>query len=570
METMKNIFRTVLFLFVVFSAFSGGQKQAETPKEVSGSFDANHNWQGDVVEIHIQGIEAGATLVPTAETAVARALTKKTGVKIIWEQASSEKWALQMSSGDLPDVVRFAAADTVTSSALIKGGHIVPLDAQIDKWGPNLKANLEKQLAISKAVHGGEHIYIIPMNTGVSGNDFPCIRWDWYRELGYPEIHNLDEYLQVLKRMVDAHPTEGGKKVYGVSSFINWGNSVPFFSPYGIFLGYGGVTNLGLTDFESKEIVSQLEDDPRSVFWAVVKFLYNANQLGIFDPDSFTQTWEIEVEKYHAGQLCATMGMWDRGGYYTQDHAAELKGFAAVPWKGGYVAGGAYSYLGGFGMAVSKNCKYPDAVIRLYDYAASFDGVELLYNGIQGEDWTYVNGKPMFTDPTLNAMKAGVDLWSTRGIGYGGTNFLIPLSGLTKDPRYDSYVDFRNNPDIAALSNNPLDEEYCRHYGVVSVQQVWDEAIARGDIKNQKNSNTLAPILFPSTPTNITRIDTNLTQLAVADWGPKMVFARNDVEFNSLKAQALAAFKEAGLAEYTKWLTDSWNTAKARAVSMGL
>jgi hypothetical protein len=196
--------------------------------------------------------------------------------------------------------------------------------------------------------------------------------------------------------------------------------------------------------------------------------------------------------------------------------------------------------------------------------------VELLYNGIQGEDWNIVNGKPMFSDSILEGLKTGADLGRLRGIGYGGGNFIIALSGLTLDPRNGSYLDFRNNPDIAALSNSPLDDEFSRHYGAVSVQQVWDEAVARGDMKNMKNYNTVVPKLLPSMPTNITRIETNLQQLAAAEWAPRMVSARNEAEFNSLKAQAIAAFKEAGLDEYTKWLSDSWNATKTKAAGFSM
>jgi hypothetical protein len=53
---------------------------------------------------------------------------------------------------------------------------------------------------------------------------------------------------------------------------------------------------------------------------------------------------------------------------------------------------------GGYGCYPVKAIVQPEAAIRLFDYCASFDGVELLYNGIEGEDWNMVNGTPVFTD----------------------------------------------------------------------------------------------------------------------------------------------------------------------------
>jgi ABC-type glycerol-3-phosphate transport system substrate-binding protein len=552
---------------------AGCQKKDAAPKELAGSFDADHNWTGEIVEISFHAVNAGASYQEARDTPVAKMLEKKTGVRINWVQVDQEKWALQKSSGDFPDVIRVGAGPSTDSATLIKNGYILPLDDLIEKWGPNLRANLAKQLAVSKAVHGnGEKIYIIPTNTGPSQYlYFPMIRWEWYKELGYPEIEGLDGFLAVLKKMVDAHPyTESGKKVYGVSSFIDWGNMFPFYYPYASVLGYDITAGFGLTSFETNEMVCQLEDDPRSVFWQVTKFLYQANQLGLFDPDTFTQGWNEETAKYHEGQVCFTLGFWDRGSLFATEYNKEGKGFVPVPWKGGSVQGNAFQYLYEMGQMITKNCKYPDAVVRLFDYASSFDGAELLFNGIKGEDWDLVNGRPEFSSAMLDAIRTGVDTALTRGIGYGNVNHLITLSTTTKDPRIDSFVQFTQNPEIAALSNSALDVDFTGYYGASSIKQVLDEAVNRGYMKDMRNYNTLAARLMPPMPTNITRIQDNLTALAAAEWAPRLVYAKNDAEYNSLRAQAIAAFKEAGLDEYTTWIMTNWNNAVAQAKTMGL
>jgi multiple sugar transport system substrate-binding protein len=568
---MKRISKAMLILFVVLLVFAGCQKKETAPKEVAGSFDADHNWQGDMVDIHIQGVEAGGGFNDQRETAVAQMLAKKTGVNIIWEQSTNEKWALQQASGDLPDVVRFGAADVKVSSTLINGGYLTPLDDYIEKWGPNLKANMGKQLAVSKAVHGGDHVYVIPTNTGpASMLYYPVLKWTWYRDAGYPEISDLDSFLRVLKAMVDKHPTtKEGKKTYGVSNFIDWGNTFPFFYPYLSALGYDHVSLTAAADYQTSDLVSQLGDDPKSVFWRVVEFMFKANQLGIFDPDTFTQTAEEHYNKQDDDQIAFRLGFWDRG-TVQNDQQEVVDVFVPIPWKNGSVQGGAFNYLYEMGLAVTKNCKYPDAVVRLYDYTSSFDGIELLYNGIQGEDWNIVNGKPRPTDAILEARKTGVDLLRTRGINYGGNNFLITLSGITEDPRYDSYVNFTNIPEVAALANTPLDAEFAQHYGALSVDQVIIDRIEAGDMKDMSNYNALVPRMVPATPTDITRIQTNLQQLAATEWAPKCVFARNEAEFRSLKAQAIAAFREAGLTDLEKWNLDNWNEAKKKAEGFGL
>lgn len=46
------------------------------------------------------------------------------------------------------------------------------------------------------------------------------VRWDLYKELGYPEIKNLDDMVEVLAQMKEICPKDdNGKTTYGVSLF---------------------------------------------------------------------------------------------------------------------------------------------------------------------------------------------------------------------------------------------------------------------------------------------------------------------------------------------------------------
>ena len=80
--------------------------------------------------------------------------------------------------------------------------------------------------------NGEDKLYFLPVQVGPDTAEIehaigPVVRWDYYKELGCPETNNIDEYLQVLKDMQDAHPTtEDGKKVYAVSMVADWGLSL--------------------------------------------------------------------------------------------------------------------------------------------------------------------------------------------------------------------------------------------------------------------------------------------------------------------------------------------------------
>jgi hypothetical protein len=177
----------------------------------------------------------------------------------------------------------------------------------------------------------------------------------------------------------------------------------------------------------------------------------------------------------------------------------------------------------------------------------------------------------MPSESVIESRKQGVDLSRTRGIGYGTANFIIGLSQFTKDPRYDSYVNFTVNPEVAAVSNSALDDDFSKHYGALSIYQVLQNFIDKGEMKDASKYRIGATKLqTAATPTNITRIETNLSQLAAAEWGPKLTFAKDDAEYRSLKAQALKAFTDAGLNEYNIWITKAWNDALDKAASYGM
>lgn len=56
------------------------------------------------------------------------------------------------------------------------------------------------------------------------------VRWDLYKELGYPEIKNLDDMVEVLAQMKEICPKDdNGKTTYGVSLFNDWDGDMVMF-----------------------------------------------------------------------------------------------------------------------------------------------------------------------------------------------------------------------------------------------------------------------------------------------------------------------------------------------------
>ncbi|ONI47099.1 hypothetical protein AN644_01600, partial [Candidatus Epulonipiscium fishelsonii] len=128
----------------------------------------------------------------------------------------------------------------------------------------------------------------------------PTIRMDWWEELGSPEITNPQSYYEVLKLIIEKHPTDAqGNKVYAlgmtedVSSYI---------SQYGGMYGlYGGwkIEDNTLTHW------SQTQEGLDLVLW-----LNQIHRDGLLDPDSFTQTFEQLKSKFANERYAGYLGAW--------------------------------------------------------------------------------------------------------------------------------------------------------------------------------------------------------------------------------------------------------------------
>ena len=136
------------------------------------------------------------------------------------------------------------------------------------------------------------------------------IRWDWYKELGYPEVKDEDEFLDVVKQIVDNHPaTENGDKVYGVATFSDgslWG-----WWAFGCFYGFHNLSDaysIRIAD-NANEVVNNFTTMDSPV-WHAIEYYYKANQMGIFDPDSLTMKGEDLNAKATNGQLVSPLCGW--------------------------------------------------------------------------------------------------------------------------------------------------------------------------------------------------------------------------------------------------------------------
>ena len=198
----------------------------ESGKSEQGGQEGNGD--KDIITLTVLGSMGGTDGVSTDDP-IGQYIMDELGIVLEYTQVSNDRLKVMAAGGDLPDIVMLHEAPEMVQN-LIDAGALWAMDEWLENNGDNLKAKLPEALKYSKEVVGQGTTYFLPTEVQIANPESPnkngfvgfFTRWDYYKELGYPEINTEDEYLDVLKQMVEAHPTTAdGKKVYALSGWID-------------------------------------------------------------------------------------------------------------------------------------------------------------------------------------------------------------------------------------------------------------------------------------------------------------------------------------------------------------
>ena len=453
----------------------GKETQAAQTAETDMEKDASG---GQEVTLDILAKNVGEFFNQYADNHVQDKMAEDIGVRIHMVNADNDKFNVLLAGGDLPDLVRTGPDNF---EQLVAGKNVLPLDDYLEEYGKDILANAPDTVAFSRKYwsNGENKLYFLPVQVGPDTAEIehaigPVVRWDYYKELGYPETNNIDEYLQMLKEMQDAHPTtEDGKKVYAISMFADWGNWY-LVQPMSAFMGYNSISGSTLGQYHVDTNEFALSLDEGGLYWDSIDYYYKANQLGILDPDTLTQKYEDLQAKITAGQVLTAPATWGAGSF-NKDHAGTTQGFMALPMKWGNQWYGMDYKVGWIdkSIGISSTCKYLEAAVAFLNYCYSYDGARTLYSGVEGVDWDLVDGKPVMKQETLDLQKAGGEAWQESGIGFD-VNFM-GLGQNVIDPEDGKPVNLFRDETMYPSMLNELQKEYCDHYKVSYPSEIFEQ-----------------------------------------------------------------------------------------------
>ncbi|WP_026668866.1 hypothetical protein [Butyrivibrio sp. AE3009] len=376
------------------------------------------------------------------------------------------------ASGNIGDLI-FIGAEDGNLRDLVREGLILDMTDYIKDCDNLLK--YEDQIRLTSANADAEGLFAIPSeissNTEVGEADFseptnaPSIRWDLYRELGYPQVNTLEELLPVLSKMQqNAVKSDSGKNVYAFSLFSDWDGDI--MQNAGAIASLYGYDILGfvLMDPETGEMESVADEN--SAYFRALDFFFEANRLGLVDPDSPYQNYDTVASKYRDGAVLYSFWPWmGQSLYNSETRLREGKGFASlkiedasyVTW--GNDPGGKQS----FSMMIGKNTKDPQRMVDFANWLFSREGIECSgsptgdFRGPEGLTWEMTDDGPRFTE---FGIKAFIDMEENLEVPeeYGG--------GLWSQ-------------GVSALNFKPVDVQDSDENGVPYRYQLWDDYTSR-------------------------------------------------------------------------------------------
>lgn len=478
------------------------------------------------------------------------------------------------AAGNLGDIIVQPKARMVDCQ---QAGLLLDISSYLEN-SPNLQ-KLQTAIDNCQELIGGDGIYAIPGRVSTSDATEPAgrgvnpeaavfLRWDWYYEAGAPEIKNMDHLLEVLQSICNEHPTnENGDKVYAFSLFKDWdGGSVRTARELMYLYGYGPAQGSFWMNYDGSDVINLADDG--GLYYQMLQLYNKAYNMGILDPDSSTQNWDMLVSKVNDGRVLLAWWTFLCKSIHNRFDVDISIPYAMVPITDSVLNNPGYNPYGmeSTAFAVGAGAKYPDRIMQFLEWYASDEGV-LVNNGlIEGITYEMVDGRPELTEFGLNAAankyeapaELGGGLWSE-----GGCQINFPL---VHQDDVNALIGESNNSNLWASAIEANSNIY---------NQQWEEVYGTNSPLDYLKTHDMIEVApgtdysAPSEPSDITTMRAQVDELfAAASW--KMIYAEDNAEFEAIWTEMKAQLPDFGFDEvtaYDKEIVDHMIAARAKVLN---
>lgn len=575
----------MLLAAVMTASLAGCGKGGETASGTAGIDNGGQEAAGqDEVVTLKMFIRNQSKYTGLQEDPVAKYIEEKLGIRIELTVDSSlgnttaqtstfnELLATKLASNDLDDIMDFGSPSGNPEilnnlNRAVEAGMIIPLDDLVAEYTENLST--DPRLTIRND-YRREHMYNDGKFYSVGGwggmglDQLPgaanWVRWDLYKEMGYPDVETDEDYLEMLKEMQDSYPeTPGGEKVYAIGGafadpqgmgdgFVNRDYPLskgyePLEGNYAVYLNHA-----------TKQVEAPLQD-PDSFFWNGVKLYYKANQMGILDPGAVTMSSAEYTEKINKGAYLSAVNGWQVMNKEAILDGLGMKDAGYMPMRPleDVVSLSVYweSVVGGNEFAITSKCKYPEKAIQFLDWCMSEEGSRMITQGAEGMAYTMDGDVPSVTQQYLDDNAGGtVDMAETYGKWkYAGINAFQHID-VDSNGYYIQPEQIPNVDNYSAVKKDALS-----FYGTESFTDYFTQYKNRAGEKLPNVIWSTYTSGIGSKPDDIKQKYAQINEYMYKQIF-KMIYAKDDAEYEALQNEAMEKVGELGVDDVVKWYQD--------------
>lgn len=498
-------------------------------------------------------------------------------INIIPEQDGT--YATRMEAGSLGDIVVWGANGDDYKNAVAKN---MLLDwEQFDlgaRYAPYIMEHYKDALESNREISGDGRIHGFGFNVAFSADSHQSffytwdIRWDLYKELGYPEVYDLDDLLDLFVAMKEICPTdEIGNETYALSAWPDWdGNMVMYVKA--LATAFYGYDELGFGHYNplTGEFYYCLEDD--SVYMECLRFFNRLYRAGLLDPNSPTQTYDKMSEKLkNGGTFWSIFNYAGSMAYNTPQHLEEGKYmYSMVPIDATPIVYGLGTKGGNRIWSVGTYTQYPELCLEILDWLATPEGSMTMWYGPRGLTWDYdENGGMYFTELGLQTSQdssynmAGIE-WTSPYTGktyvlsgtYNDGSLQINNTTLSKDminPDGNGIETFNKDTwaSVVTAVTYPIQEDWRTVNGAVLADDYME---AREDEYGDKMYIVMPDIPYSESaqPSEL-KMKWNNCAKTIRDYSWRAICAKSDAEFNFHVSEMRRLCESYGIADCLAW-----------------
>ncbi len=358
------------------------------------------------------------------------------------------------------------------------------------------------------------------------------LRFDYYEELGCPDIKDENDLLDVLEQMRDLHPTiEDGDKTYAFTLWSEWDGGEICLAEM-LCRALFGTYNVGtavMTNYDGS--IAEPLNQKGGSYYKALNFFYECNQRGLLDPDSATQDYSSAQAKFNKGSSLCLLYSWQKA-FNSVENKNNGVGYAYVPVDNQIIyIDGQTPYGDGGCVGIGSKCKDPERAIAFLDWYASSEGMN--YNARNIEGLTYEkdeNGLNVLTEYGKDCNSLNSDVPEEYGGGRMETNAnqMYAYIGVVTDidPETGESYAYYGWSSTIRNGQNKLADDWTAVFGTDTALEYTKE---NNILQVGVGYNYIPPV--ENTEATNRR---NQCNKIVEEYSWRMVYAADDAEFDNL------------------------------------